>query len=453
VRDLFIVLVVLGSVPITLIKPFFGVLVWNWLGLMNPHMLAYTFAANQPFAQVVGASILVGISFNAKEPKFPPLCGVSVALLAFWVWISFTTPFALNLAYSTERYILISKMLLLVFITMALLTTRVRFFSLVWIMVLSIGFYGVKGGIFTLSSGGGERVWGPSGTFIGGNNEIGLALNMTLPLIRYLQLQTQDKWVRLGLWGAMGLTVMSILGTQSRGALLGLLVTGVWLILKTRNRGPLLALVVLASVPVMTFMPETWHSRMETIKDYEQDASAVGRINAWWSAWYLAQDRIVGGGMGALTTSSIMRAYAPNPNDYHDAHSIYFQVLADHGFIGLGLYLTVLVTSVVTLRSIRLRTRGKPGLAWMSDLAAMINVSLVAFSVSGAFLGLAYFDLMLTQLALVVGVDTLLRRETVGVGAEARAGEATVESPGPSAVRAQHKAGLMGKIRDWFNAL
>ena len=413
-RDLFIVLVVLGSVPITFIKPFFGVLVWNWLGLMNPHMLAYTFAARQPFAQVVGVSILVGILFNSKEPKFPPMCGVSVALLIFWVWITITTPFALNLDYSTDRYILISKMLLLVFITMALLTTRVRFFSLVWVMVISIGFYGVKGGIFTLLTGGGERVWGPVGTFIGGNNEIGLALNMTLPLMRYLQLQTQDKMVRLGLWGAMGLTVMSSLGTQSRGALLGLVVTGVWLILKTRNRGPILALVVLMAVPVMTFMPATWHARMDTIKNYEQDASALGRINAWWSAWYLAQDRVLGGGMGALTTPANMRAYAPNPNDYHDAHSIYFQVLADHGFIGLGLYLTLLVTTIGTLRSIRLRTRGKPTLAWMFDLAAMINVSLVAFGVSGAFLGLAYFDLMLTQLALVVGMDTLLRRDAAG---------------------------------------
>jgi probable O-glycosylation ligase (exosortase A-associated) len=452
-RDLFIVLVVLGSVPITFIKPFFGVLVWNWLGLMNPHMLAYTYAARQPFAQVVGASIIIGILFNSKELRFPPMCGVSIAMGIFWVWISITTPFALNLDYSTDRFVLISKMLLLVFITMALLTTRVRFFSLVWIMVISIGFYGVKGGIFTLLTGGGERVWGPVGTFIGGNNEIGLALNMTLPLMRYLQLQTQNKMVRLGLWGAMGLTVMSSLGTQSRGALLGLVVTGVWLILKTRNRGPILALVVLMSVPVMTFMPATWHSRMDTIKNYEQDASAVGRINAWWSAWYLAQDRVLGGGMGALTTPANMRAYAPDPNDYHDAHSIYFQVLADHGFIGLGLYLTLLATAVVTLRSIRLRTRGKPKLAWMFDLAAMINVSLVAFGVSGAFLGLAYFDLMLTQLALVVGMDTLLRRDAAGAGSDTAVVEATVGSEVPIDVGTKRNAGLIGKIRNWFSAL
>ena len=59
--------------------------------------------------------------------------------------------------------------------------------------MLSLGFYGVKGGIFTIVNGGVYRVQGPLGTFIGGNNEMALALVMTMPLMRYLQLQEQQQ--------------------------------------------------------------------------------------------------------------------------------------------------------------------------------------------------------------------------------------------------------------------
>jgi hypothetical protein len=89
----------------------------------------------------------------------------------------------------------------------------------------------------------------------------------------------------------------------------------------------------------------------------------------------------------------------------------------------------------------------------MFDLAAMVNVSLVAFGVSGAFLGLAYFDLMLTQLALVVGMDTLLRRDAAGAGSEGVIGEATVGSEGPFDAGTKRNTGLIAKIRDWFDAL
>ena len=49
-----------------------------------------------------------------------------------------------------------------------------------WVMALSIGFFGVKGGIFTVVGGGENMVWGPPGSFIEGNNELALALIMVL---------------------------------------------------------------------------------------------------------------------------------------------------------------------------------------------------------------------------------------------------------------------------------
>jgi hypothetical protein len=88
----------------------------------------------------------------------------------------------------------------------------------------------------------------------------------------------------------------------------------------------------------------------------------------------------------------------------------------------------------------------------MTDLAAMINVSLISFAVSGAFLGLAYFDLMLTQLAIVVALQRLIRQyEVEGVPEEKGppAGSQRGAAVGPG------RGGLgMGKrIVDWYKSL
>lgn len=458
-RDLLLVLVVFGSLPIILTKPFFGVLVWMWLGLMNPHMIAYSFAARQPFAQIVGATILVSLFLSPKEARFPPATAITVMLMLFWVWMGLTTIFALNFDYSFERFVLVSKILLLTFISMALMTSRVRIMAMVWVMALSLGFYGVKGGVFTLAGGGGDRVWGPAGTFIGGNNEIGLALNMTVPLLRFLQLNARDKRVRLGLMAAMGLTVVAILGTQSRGALVGLAIMGLWLIFKSRRKGPLLAMLAALLIPLALFMPESWYQRMDTIQNYEQDRSALGRINAWWAAWYLALDRPLGAGIGALTNQDTMTAYAPDPTNYHDAHSIYFQVMADQGLIGLGLYLTLGFVTLGAIRAIIKETKKDPRLFWLRDLAAMVNVSLAAFAASGAFLGLGYFDFMFALVAVVAAMQVLLRKYRVeGVPEESVANEATaadVSADGIGVVPRPpgKKPGWARKAKVWFDSL
>lgn len=71
-------------------------------------------------------------------------------------------------------------------------------------------------------------VLGPATTFIGVRGGIALALNMTIPLMRYLQLNTQRVWVRYGLTAAMVLTAFAIIGTQSRGGFIGAIVVGLF---------------------------------------------------------------------------------------------------------------------------------------------------------------------------------------------------------------------------------
>jgi len=400
-RDLFVTMVVLGSLPMILYRPYIGVLMWSWIGYMNPHRLSWGFATDFPFAMIVAVTTLMAMMF-LREDKRVPWTRETVLLVLFILWMCLTTAFALHHAAAQEQLIKVLKIELMTFITLMLMRDRFRIELLVWTIALSLGFYGVKGGIFTITSGGVHHVMGPPNSFIGGNNEIGLALIMTVPLLRYLHLQAQKRWIKWGLIAAMGLTIIAILGTQSRGALVGLVIMTLMLTWKTRSRFWVLLLMGPVLYAGFQFMPQAWHDRMKTIETYQEDSSAMGRINSWHFAFNLAKDRpIVGGGYHSFTPDLFAR-YAPDPDDVHDAHSIYFEVLGEHGFVGFALFLLLGWFAWRSCTAIKKEARPHPSGQWMADLASMLQVSFAGYAASGAFLGLAYFDLYYHLIALVV---------------------------------------------------
>jgi probable O-glycosylation ligase (exosortase A-associated) len=294
------------------------------------------------------------------------------------------------------------------FVTIMVITNRERLNGVIWMIALSIGFYGVKGGIFTIAHGGVYRVQGPTGTFIGGNNEMALALVMTVPLIAYLRTQERRRWLKLGLTGAMLLTAIAAIGSQSRGALVGMAAMGLFLWLKSSNKFMTALLMVIAVGAIGSIMPQEWYDRMETTKTYEEDASALGRINAWHTAFNVAKDRLTGGGI-EMFRPSVFRQYAPEPGRVHDVHSVYFEMMGEHGFVGFGLFMTIMAFTWMKGSSIIRQTKRNADLKWAKDLAAMTQVSIIGYATCGAFLGLAYFDYYWHLVAITVILDHLVK--------------------------------------------
>ena len=193
--------------------------------------------------------------------------------------------------------------------------------------------------------------------------------------------------LRWGLWGIAVLNVIAALGTQSRGALLGILAMTMAFILRSPKPGRLILPIIGLGLFTLVFMPESWWARMDSIGNYQEDQSAMGRINAWTLAFNVAKSNFFGGGF-YLETDEIFRLYAPNPDFIAVAHSIYFQVLGQHGFFGLLLYLGFWLSVLTTGWWIGRNARTPADLA----LARMVEISLVGFAAGGAFLNLAYFD-------------------------------------------------------------
>ncbi len=411
---------------------------WAWVSYFNPHRFTWGDTQELQVAYIVAVATIAAWLLS-REPKRIPLNAVTVLLLIFAAWTSVTTLFALVPIYANELWKDYMKILLMSFIALPLIRTQGRLNALIWVTVLSIGYYGVKGGIFSLLTGGEFIVMGPPGSAIEANNGLALALIMIFPLLRYLQLEAKPPWLRWGLGGSMLLCGASIAFTYSRGAFVAMTVTLFLLMLKSRRRLMLGFVAVLAIIVGLSLTPEKWFERIASIETYEQDASVQGRFQAWRVAFGLAVDHpLVGGGFNVTNSSEIYGAYVPDATN-RAFHSIYFQVLGEHGFIGLTLFLMIglaaLRMGTLTIR----QTRNRPDLIWAQNLTAMLQVSLIGYAVGGVFLNKAYFDLYYSLLVFMVVARVLvlqaLQEDVPPVQSEPQAHPAKTMAPASPAPR------------------
>jgi putative inorganic carbon (hco3(-)) transporter len=387
-----------------------GAMLWTWFSLMNPHKLTYGFAFSMPFAAAAAGATLLSIFWNTKQLRLPADPSV-LMLVLFLVWVCIATAFAIHPTDSLEDLIVTLKIQLMTLVCLAALRGRKLIELFIWVNVVSVGFYGVKGGIFAIATGGASRVWGPTEGMIQGNNEIGLALTMVIPLMNYLRVTSVNKWVRWALLASMLLSAVAVLATQSRGAFLAIAAMGLVLWFRSSKKVLGALVMVLVATSLLAFMPQSWEDRMNTISSFRQDGSAIGRLNAWELALNVANTRITGAGY-AIETQDIFTRFAPDPTMILTAHSIYFQVLGEQGWIGLVLFLSLGALSFWNAARLRKESLKRQQTEWLHDLASMIQVSMVGYAVGGAFLSLSYFDLPYNVLVMLVAAKYWLREQT-----------------------------------------
>lgn len=405
-RDVLITLLIFGILPFALKRPAIGALLFTWVSLMNPHRLTYGFAYDFPFAAIIAGVTVLGL-FTSRESKRLPVTPVTLLLLVFAAWMTFTSFFALEPLLVWREWDRVIKTFFMVIVTIMVINTERDVKIFVWIVALSLGIFGLKGGLFTLASGGHFRVYGPDGSYIAENNSMALALVTSLPLIWYLRTQATNKWVTLGLTSMVALTAVSVVGSYSRGALIGgsAMLFFLWLHSRKKLQTGVIILGVVSVIAIV--MPEAWFDRMHTIDEYHEDNSALGRLNAWRFAINVASENVLGGGFNVFS-QRMFQLYAPDPLNYHVAHSIWFQVLGDQGFIGLGMFIMLIVCVWRTGSRVRKHCSTRSDLAWASDLTRMCQVCLIGYAISGSFLSLAYYDLYYDIIIILVCLEKIL---------------------------------------------
>ncbi len=404
VRDIIFVVVFCCCLPICFFRPFFGVLMWTVVSFLNPHTFVWSLGWAYPWAAAVATATVGGALLF--ERNWRNLWSWEVFLIAvLWMWFTFTTVYDTNLSEFAEvrddtwfRYRFVSKILLMVIVTAAVVNTRERLRWLLCVIAGSFGFLVIKAVPFIILTGGQYRVYGSNGTMVADNNDVGLALNMTLPIFFFLA-KAESGYLKRCFGILFVATIPTIFFTYSRGALLGLGAVLIGMLMTLRQRLVLIPILLLAGAFGVFFTPDHWRERMDFSNEAAViDASARSRFNAWTYCWRLALDHpLTGGGFDAFT-KTLFERYAPDASDVHGPHSIYFGVLAEHGFVGLGLYLVVVLAVFHSLFRIGKGAR-QTGDEATRIYSVMLRFSLIGFLVSGAFLGRAYFDYYFTLVA------------------------------------------------------
>jgi putative inorganic carbon (HCO3(-)) transporter len=287
---------------------------------------------------------------------------------------------------------------------------RIR--TLMLTIVFSIGFYAAKGVVFVINTGGAGRINGVEGSFLDGNTFIGLAFVMVCPLTIYLARTEQRPWLRRTLYTLVVMTFISTIFTFSRGAYLGLVAIIPMIFLRAQRKAIATCILIPTVLIVPNVVPDSVFDRIfdrvERIEGYESDRSANQRLQSWTVAWNLAKDfPLRGAGFEFEYSPDETRWLQYTSEKYSwalthssSAHSIYFQILGQHGFLALGLFLVLLFGTLLSLQRTKRRTEGNPETSWIANYASGLQVGLAGYMVTGAFLSSAYFDLLYLYIAL-----------------------------------------------------
>ena len=373
--------------PIAFMFPFGGALAYEWLQYMPPNSV-YTAGAFSNLSLVMGAVAIIIWLFRDKKlmPK-PTWLFATFVTYAIWLQITELTSIVPNgggYAQWDRSY----KTLGFTIILSIMARTQQRIEAFLWIVCLSIGNFVIMGAIKTvLSGGGGNTVIGADGNILGERVSFAIAITTIIPLIRYLRdyatIIPLTRRIKMGLDIYTVLCVLATVGTQARTGFVSLGILGIFYFFKSKRKLTFLLIAPILAAMIYFVAPAGYFDRMNTIGD-QKEASSAGRIDSWiWGMQFAADHPITGGGYHSYLLHQVGTVEAPM---YLEAHNILFETLCDHGFIGLGLFLTLVLGMTFNCQAMAKRAKKVPDLAWAVYLGPMMQLAMWTFLAGSQFL-------------------------------------------------------------------
>ncbi|WP_261344008.1 putative O-glycosylation ligase, exosortase A system-associated [Candidatus Uabimicrobium amorphum] len=405
---LLVVNVTMSGVLGSFIVPFYGLCVYIWFAYIRAQEWARNvgwFMSLRP-SLLIALCIIMGCIIHKK--KIFRLHVISVLLMLFWFWISICHFNSINRFASGFWMDFMNKLMISGCLIIGLVNTKRKMMYIFIPFVLSIGFYSSKSGLFGIIHPGAKIAQGPGG-MMKDNNSFAMAFNMILPFVFFAGRLYSFKVLKLGLTFLFYLSIFGVVFTYSRGGFLGLVAVVILLQLKAkRNIFILVFGALFIGVIVFVSVPEAYKKRILTIFSSEEkrDKSAGSRLHFWKVAVIIANDNpIFGVGPGCFEVAYPRYDFSKGKFGKRKAvHSCYFQMLSNNGYPGLILFLLLIFTSLLTCIYIRWKVRKRRDLEWVTYCSNTFEVSIIAYCISGAFLSMAYADLIYHLFFLVVAL-------------------------------------------------
>ncbi len=447
-RSLYILLIYASFLVAGPIAPFVFSLGYVWVDTFTPQNIAYIILPDIPVSFIMGAVAVGGYLFlDRKRP--PRTSFIVVLLVALAIWVTISTAFwAVAPAAAWTKWDHAYKLLLFSAFFPYVFRSRVQIESFLQIYLFSLVVQFLPLGLKTIISGGGY------GVALGiVNTNTGLSEGATLsavslmqiPIILFLRtnglILPRSRLTDLLYLGLIAGAVAAAVGTYERTALIGMLVVGIGLWLRAKRKGLGLAVGVVAAILVIAVGSDKWSERIATTADYRSESSALGRILVWeWTMGFVAEHP-EGGGFNSFL---INRIEYPGTPDHPEPvierrkafHSIYFEMLGEQGFVGLGILFGLIFGSLAILRRVAKKAKQLEGMGWLTDLAYAVQVSLLTLLACGLFIGIAFQPMLYYMFALsaclghYIDEASVVHRGTVKAVQPAVAGRQTAAARG-----------------------
>jgi hypothetical protein len=268
-----------------------------------------------------------------------------------------------------------------------------------------------------------------SGGFLGDENDLALGCVTALPLA-YAGFRDMRGWKRWASGAAAFLLLAAIVASFSRGGFIGLLAAAGFCVLAGRQRLRTLLLGLVAAGLFFLLIPRDYKQEIISIRETTEGTAEVrlflwaGAINMWLEHPIL--------GVGPANSGWHLGSYQPAPTetglfadkDYQERnwtgtalHSIFFEILANRGLLGLGLVTAIVWLSFQTARRLRLRWQGTP----VGTHALALGGALAGVLGCGAFLSISNYPYLWYVTAMIVALERAAARlasESAGPASE-----------------------------------
>ncbi|MEM1143519.1 MAG: O-antigen ligase family protein [Pseudomonadota bacterium] len=443
-RDIVVTLVAFAALVWALRSPLNAMLTYWWFAIFRPHDWIYSSLLSDLRVPLLATLIFFlgaaakGIHPFGRDAKNIVPALLLVIILAIGTLLAGCSDSLVRIYSMTEVTVLFYAC----FLTAKVVKTKRDFFSLYALLAACISFHAGKEGLIALASGSHKAAYGTMSGLFTGSNAYALGSGMLLftiifiaqnlrksqkstSLPRAFNILRRSSAARKTTLLACGLLALGVLynvvSLESRGSFLATMgAISVWLTINIGStRALILGTVAGVLISVLYQPPEGYVDRIQSAfaESDELDASATSRLYFWQIARSMANSNPFGVGAGCY--ASYYNAYDESGGlhgTFRSVHSSHFQILAESGYLGLAVWITMFIRSL--FQQVRVCRAARNGdqlpvgdsLFYISASSALMGTLLV-FIVGGAFYELAYNDLAWLIVALTGSVSKMYHQD------------------------------------------
>jgi probable O-glycosylation ligase (exosortase A-associated) len=423
-RNLFVFLIIAIGVYYAAQGPFYALLFYLWNAYFRPEQWVWgDTVASLNLSLIIGAYLVATTMLFARAFVMTARTGL---LFAFFVQTIVSTVYSEHFGWSWTHWVEFSKVMLVSYLIVVLVTDRRRFRLMLLVAAYSLGFEAAKQGWVQLfvNPGGQNNNIIP---FLGDNNGVALGMMMLTPIFTALARTAKRRPEAFIHWFFLVGVFMRGITTYSRGGFLAAAVLGAFTFYRSAHKIRAVVGIAVLAVLVSSVMPQKFWDRMRTINasSEERDSSAAGRLHFWEVAMVMARAKPLAG-VGFNGFEPAYATYETEPGKWGEnrsVHSLWFGLLAELGYPGLLLFTGILLMSIWSCRQVVLMNKLDPSISDLGHYAQALSTSFFVLAAAGTFLPAQYSEVSWNFIGMTIALHS------IAVGEKAHVEVPATEAP------------------------